>query len=117
MKILYLILGLLFVSLGFIGIFIPVWPTTPFILLSIFFLSKSNKDFNQYILNNKWIGRHIRNYYEKRSMEKSFKIKTLTFLWVGLIIAILLQDSFILIGVLGLIGLTVTIHILLLKVK
>lgn len=111
----FLVLGLFSVSLGIIGIFLPVLPTTPFILLSMYFFSKSNKDFNEYVMNNKWFGKHIRNYYENRSMTKSFKIKTILFLWFGLSIAILLQANEIVKIVLGVIGILVTIHILLLK--
>lgn len=114
-KTIYLILGLLFIFLGAIGIFLPVWPTTPFVLVSIFFFSRSNKDFEEYILNNKWIGTHIRNYIETKSMNRDFKIKTLLFLWLGLLISMLFQSNWIVIGILALVGVLVTIHISLLK--
>lgn len=115
MKRLYLILGLLFVILGFIGIFIPVWPTTPFILLAMVMFAKTDRRFDEYILKNKIIGPPLKNYLENRSMTCSFKIKTLLFLWVGLAIAMFFQELIWIVWLLVFIGISVSVHILLLK--
>lgn len=115
MNTLYTFLGVFSVSLGVVGIFVPVWPTTPFVLLSVVLFSRTDKRFDDYILNNKWIGRHVRNYMERRQMNKAIKLKTIGFVWIGLIISMLLQSNFYIIILLGVIGSVVTIHIYKLK--
>lgn len=111
---LYLTGGFLTLSAGIIGLFLPVMPTTPFLLLSIWLFHKTDTKFEQVILNNKWIGSHIRRYVEHRQMTSSFKWKTVVFVWVGLGISIYLQSNVYMMLLLGVIGVAVTIHIVLL---
>ena len=114
---LYVALGLLSVSLGVIGIFVPVWPTTPFVLLSVVLFSRSDKRFDEYVLNNRWFGPFLRNYLEHRRMTTPAKIKSIAFVWVGLGISIYVQDNPLVIGLLILIGAMVTMHLALLKTQ
>ena len=117
MKWMYTSFGMISVSFGIIGLFVPVWPTTPFILLSVWLFSRTDKRFDEYMKNTKYIGPHLRYYMEERRMTKAFKVKTLLFLWGGLGISMYLQDSQTIILILLLIGLAVSIHILLLQEK
>ena len=48
--------------LGFVGVFVPLLPTTPFILLAAFCFSRSSASWHQYLLNNKTFGRMIRDW-------------------------------------------------------
>lgn len=113
-KQLYLSGGFLSLSAGVIGIFLPVMPTTPFLLLSIWFFHKTDTKFEQVILRNRWIGTHLSRYINDRHMTASFKWKTIVFVWVGLGISIYLQSNLYVMVLLGLIGVAVTIHIVLL---
>jgi uncharacterized membrane protein YbaN (DUF454 family) len=115
MKHLYLYFGFASISAGLVGIFLPVMPTTPFILLSIWFFHKTDSEFEQVILKNRWIGSHIRYYMQDRSMKRSFKWKTIVFVWLGLGISIYLQSNLYIRALLAVIGLAVTIHIALLN--
>jgi uncharacterized membrane protein YbaN (DUF454 family) len=117
MKQIYVYFGFMSISAGVIGIFLPVMPTTPFLLLSIWFFHKTDTDFEKAILKNKWVGNHIRNYLQNRSMERSFKWKTILFVWLGLGISIYTQTNLFIIGILAFIGISVTVHICLLKNK
>ncbi len=58
-KAIYLSFGIAFVILAFIGIFLPLIPTTPFLLLSAYFFSQSNEKYYQWLLDHKIFGQII----------------------------------------------------------
>ena len=53
---LFLVLGILFFATGVIGVFLPVLPTTPFMLLALWAFSNSSQRFHDYIWNHKRYG-------------------------------------------------------------
>jgi len=53
---LYLFLGTSFVLLAILGVFLPLLPTTPFLILAAFFFSQSSEKCHQWLLNNKIFG-------------------------------------------------------------
>jgi len=55
-KVIYLMIGLLCLLLGFIGIFLPLLPTTPFVLLAAFCFSRSSERLHQKLLSHKVFG-------------------------------------------------------------
>ena len=61
-KIFLLSLGTISLVLGCLGIFLPLLPTTPFLLLSAFCFSKSSEKFHKALLENKIFGQYIRDY-------------------------------------------------------
>ena len=67
-------LGSLFVCLGFIGIIIPGIPTTPFLLLSTWFFSKSSSFLENWLINHKLFGPLIRDWNEHKSISRKSKI-------------------------------------------
>lgn len=70
---LFLILGHLFVLLGVIGIFVPLLPTTPFILLATYFYSKSSKKFHTWLTNHKLFGQLISDWEKYGVISKKSK--------------------------------------------
>lgn len=84
-KILFIILGIVSAFLGIIGIFLPLLPTTPFLLLASFLFLNSSKKLHQYLNNNKYIGEYIRDYEEVRGVKKSMKIKALVLIWISIL--------------------------------
>lgn len=81
----FIALGSVFVILGVIGIFIPVLPTTPFLLLAAFFYARSSERALNWLLTNRWFGSYIRNYREGRGMALKDKVITIFSLWVTIV--------------------------------
>lgn len=61
-RITYLCAGHLSLIIGMIGVVLPLLPTTPFVLLSAFFYSRSSITLHQKLLSNKLFGHLIREW-------------------------------------------------------
>lgn len=69
--------------IGVIGIFIPIFPTTPFILVSAYFFYNSSPKLFIYLINNKYFGLSLYIYIKYRSIELRVKLLSLIFLWTS----------------------------------
>ncbi len=114
-KILLVCCGSLTLALGVIGIFIPVLPTTPFLLLASFCYLKSSKRLYAWLMNHKVLGEYIDNYLTHKAIRKDAKIVTMILLWLSLGLTIILSASIHLKLALAVVGIGVSIHILKLK--
>ncbi|MFX1466888.1 MAG: YbaN family protein, partial [Promethearchaeota archaeon] len=74
--------GTLSLALGIIGIFIPLLPTTPFLLLAAYCYARSSKKLYNWLMSNKWFGSYIRNYYEGNGIPLKAKLLSVSFLWI-----------------------------------
>ena len=116
-KKIYICVGLLAVGLGIIGAFLPVMPTVPFLLVALFCFERSSKKYHDMILNNKYFGKVLKDYYEGRGLTTSVKIKAILFLTCGMGFSFYKVQHLYLRIMLAVIWLGVTIHIILLKTK
>jgi len=73
--------GNFFVALGILGIFLPLLPTTPFLLLAAACYFKSSERFYNWLMSNKWLGNYFKNYREKKSIP--LKVKALSLFFCG----------------------------------
>ncbi len=89
-KILFIILGLLFFVVGTIGLFLPVMPTVPFYLATVFFFSRSSERLNSWFKSTKLYEKTLKSYVESGGMTKANKIR------IMVSVSILLLASFIL---------------------
>ena len=116
-KKLYIAFGFLAVALAIIGVFIPSLPTVPFLLVALFCFERSSKKYHDMIMNNKYFGPVLQDYYSGKGLTLSVKIKAILFLSCGMIFSIYkIQNLHARIG-LALVWLGVAIHIILLKTK
>lgn len=87
-KTIYLILGILCTVLGFLGIILPVLPTTPFLLLASFLFLKSSKRLNHWINHHPVFGQYISDYQKYRGVDRKNKIRALVFTWLTMAFSI-----------------------------
>ncbi|MCC7439320.1 MAG: YbaN family protein [Armatimonadetes bacterium] len=83
-KIFYNVLGTFFVGVGVAGIFLPLLPTTPFLLLASACYVRGSKRLHDWLMNHRHLGPYIRNIKERRGMPMRAKVITLGFLWVSI---------------------------------
>jgi uncharacterized protein len=84
MKALLFACGTLCVALGVVGIFLPLMPTTVFLLMAAACYARSSDRFYQRLISNRWLGGYIRNHREGRGMRRRDKAVTLVMLWAGI---------------------------------
>ncbi len=75
--------GWISVGLGVIGVFLPVMPTAPFMILAAFCFSKGSEKLYGWITSHKAWGKGIRNWNEHRVIPTRAKILALSMMAVG----------------------------------
>lgn len=88
-------LGCLFFACGWIGAFVPILPTTPFLLLSAACFAKGSKRLNVRFLNTRLYKRHLQSYVERREMTLKSKIMICAFATAMLMIAFFAMSNWI----------------------
>ena len=115
---LWIIAGSVSVGLGIIGIFLPVLPTTPFLLLAAFCYSRGSSVLHQKLIQNPILGDYIRNYQEGNGIPLAQKIISISFLWLTIGGSILFVKPALWLSLLLLaIASGVTIHLVRVKTK
>ena len=82
MRIFLIIIGCISLALGIMGLFLPMLPTTPFLLLSAAAWLKASPSLYAWLLNHKLFGEYIRNYREHRAIPLRVKIFSVTLVWL-----------------------------------
>lgn len=74
MRYIYLMIGMISFGLGFIGIVLPILPTTLFLLLAGFCFARSSKRVHNWFVSTKAYQRHLEPFVQKRAMTLKTKI-------------------------------------------
>ena len=82
MRIFLIIVGSVSLVLGILGMFLPLLPTTPFLLLSAAVWVKALPALYQWLLNHKVFGEYIRNFREHRAIPLRVKIISVSLVWL-----------------------------------
>ena len=67
-RIILIIIGWLAVALGTLGVFLPLLPTTPFILLAAWCFARSSPRFHHWLLYRSWFGGYLRHWQKYRAL-------------------------------------------------
>lgn len=83
-KNIFLGIGWISLIVGTIGIFLPILPTTPFLLLSAYCFQKSSERFHNWMIQSPIFGKYIQDYQEKKGIRLRNKIISISFMAVGM---------------------------------
>ena len=115
---LYLVSGVLLVAVGVIGIFLPILPTTIFLILASACFVKGSPKANDWLRNHKILGAYLKNYQDKSGLTVKAKILNISFLWLMILTSAYFFTEEIFIRLLLLaIAIGVTTHLLMVKTK
>lgn len=85
MKIILAALGLLSLGLGILGIFLPVLPTTPLLLLAAALFFRSSPRLYDWLLEHPKLGPYIRNFREHKAIPLKIKVLSVSLVWLTLL--------------------------------
>ena len=83
----YIVVGTVALIVGAVGLFLPVLPTTPFVILAAACYYRGSDRLHKWILNSKWFGETIRNFQAGRGLTRGTKLKAISMMWAMIIIS------------------------------
>lgn len=81
-RVFLIMVGSLSLVLGLLGVFLPLLPTTPLLLLAAACYIRSSEKLYQWLINNKWFGKYIENFRSGRGIPLKAKVLGIAVLWV-----------------------------------
>lgn len=117
MKPLFIILGSISLCLALLGIFLPILPTTPFLLLTAALYARSSDKLYSWLIHHPKLGPYILDFTQNKALPLKIKIISLSMLWITIGFSIYVVDFIALKILLSLVAIGVTIHILHFKTK
>ena len=92
-KHLLVILGWFFTLLGFMGVILPILPTTPFLIVALVLFSKSSPRFHQMLLNNRWFGPTLQQWEDNKTLSRKTKYKAFILIIITFSISVGIIDK------------------------
>lgn len=111
MKIWLNVVGMIAVMLAVLGVFLPLLPTTPFLLLASACFARGSTRMHRWLLANRLFGEYLRNIEEGKDIPRRAKVVTLMILWASLAFSACKLNSAPMTILLLAIGLGVTIYL------
>jgi len=113
MKWLLFLCGMVFLGLAILGIFLPVLPTTPLLLLSAALFLRSHKGMYDWLMNHPKLGPYIRNFMIHKSIPLKIKVLSVSMVWLTLLnCAIFVAEHWVFRIFFLILAAAITIHIL-----
>lgn len=83
----FVVLGTIALAIGFLGLFLPVIPTTPLVLLAAACYMRGSERLHGWLLESKWFGETIRTYQAGQGLRKATKIRAISLMWIVITIS------------------------------
>ena len=83
----YVVMGTIALAIGFIGMFLPVIPTTPLVLLAAACYMRGSERLHGRLLESKWFGETIRTYQAGQGLRKATKVRAIGLMWIVIMIS------------------------------
>ena len=115
-KYLLVMLGWFFTLLGFIGVILPILPTTPFLIVALVLFSKSSPRFHQMLLNNRWFGPPLKQWEDEKTLSRKTKYKAFLLVILAFSISIAILDNHIQLQ-LSLVGIAIILLLFIWRIK
>lgn len=77
-QIIFLIIGCLSLALGCVGIVLPILPTVPFFLLTVFCFANSSQKLHDWFIGTQMYKKHLESFVQKKGMTVRTKATLLT---------------------------------------
>lgn len=109
-RIVFLVLGFLFLVIGVVGLVVPILPTTPFVLLASSCFLRSSPRFRKWLEDSRWFGPMLRDWEKHRAVQRSVKVMAVVLVGIALAFAFMAKTHWTmraLVVVLGTVGLAV----------
>lgn len=90
MKVVLIIAGWFFIALGVLGIFLPLLPTTIFLLMAAWCFARSSQRFHHWLLSHPRLGPFIEAWQSGRGLEQGLRKRIIICLWLSLGISMLI---------------------------
>ena len=91
MRIIFLISGFTALFIAILGIFLPLLPTTPLLLLSAFCFARSSEKFHDWLLEHPYFGQNIKDWQERGAISKKAKITAMITIIATFLLSVFLQ--------------------------
>ena len=93
MRLVYLILGLVFLVIGIVGVVTPLLPTTPFLLLAAFFFARSSEKIHNWIMTHPRLGPPILDWQTRGVIRRRAKVMATVLIIANLSFPVLIITS------------------------
>lgn len=111
-RLLLLMLGWLSIGLGVLGVFLPLLPTTVFILLAAYCFSRSSERFHNWLLEHRYFGDILQTYQSGLGIPRNIRRRILCLLWLSMAVSMWVVGQWWAVALLSVIGLGVSGYLL-----
>ena len=88
-----IVAGSVSLGLAVLGIFLPLLPATPFLLLASACYLRGSERLHRRLMTSRFFGSYIRNIQQRRGIPVRAKVVTLAVLWLSLLVSAYRLDS------------------------
>lgn len=111
MKTALIIIGVIAVVLAVLGLFLPLLPTTPFLLLASACFARGSDRMHRWLLNHGVFGAYLRSFEEGQGIPLRGKVVAISLLWVSMTVSITMVQHLALRALLAAIAVAVTVYL------